>query len=1014
MAPCNCRSEDLARPGSRDEALMTRPPRSFYLLLIIFAASGLAGLIYESVWAQYLKLFLGHAAYAQTMVLCVFMGGLALGAWLAARYSQEIAYPLLVYAAVEMLIGVAGLLFHGVFTSAVEFHYQRLLPLTTDSLATTAIKGVLALLLIGPQTVLLGATFPLMTAGVLRAVPESSGHKIALLYFSNSIGAAIGVLVSAFVLIPWSGLPGTMLSAGIINVAVALGVWLIVRSGGMKAGIGVEHVSTSSGRGLAPWVLLATAAFTGMASFVYEVVWIRMLSLVLGASTHSFELMLSAFITGLALGSLAVRRWIDRITEPYRVLAYVQIVMGMFALGSLWLYSESFHWMASLMSGIARTGEGYTLFLFASHAICFAIMLPATFMAGMTLPLITDGLLKEGYGERAVGAVYSVNTLGSIAGVIFALHVAIPLTGLKSALIMGAGIDMLVGVALLAMTPAGLTKMRPAVAVIAAVAGTSAAVLGVTLDPYKLNSGVYRYQRATVRSDAQFLFYQDGKTASIALYRVPKEGRVLTTNGKPDATLRSFSEAPTGDEVTFVLHAALGMAFHPEARSVASIGLGSGVTTRVLLRNPRLKVVDTIEIEEKVIAAVHLLRDEVDAVFSDPRSKIHVDDAKSFFAARRARYDLILAEPSNPWVSGVASLFTVEFYRRMIDHLSERGVFVQWLQAYEIDPESIASVMRAVGNAFPNYSVYTTNGVDLLVVAWKGGDAREPDAKVLVWPELRAELQRVGVEGLADLEARRIGGKAVLGPLFMSYPAPENSDYFPYLDNRAARARFVRTTSGELGALRLAALPLIETLEGRESTYRETRLANVAYLDRARASRNALAAHRFLRGEKSPDGLGAGTQGDLAVLASYCGGGRLFKEKDAVDALIGVFVAIMPYLTREESRQALSPLLRDKCMARLGETGRLSGELAERIVERDGAGMRSAGERLLALAPKDADRRLISFALDGAMVGAIVEGNPRHADTLWQGHGWRVQTGGEIPIDIRLMLAVAAARMKAR
>ena len=993
---------------------MTHHPRSFYLLLGIFAASGLAGLIYESVWAQYLKLFLGHAAYAQTLVLCIFMGGMALGAGLAARYTHKISHPLLAYAAIEAAIGVLGLIFHGAFTRAVEFHYVNLLPLATDPFASTAIKGLLGVGLIGPQAVLLGATFPLMTAGVLRALPQSSGHNIALLYFANSAGAAVGVLASAFVLISWSGLPGTVFSAGLINTAVALGVWMIVRHGGLKTGIEGVHPSDAGRRSLAPWLLLAAAGVTGMASLIYEVVWIRMLSFVLGSSTHSFELMLSAFISGLALGSLAIRRRIDQIAEPYRVLAYVQIVMGIFALGSLWVYSESFHWMASLMSGIARSEQGYTLFLVASHAICFVIMLPATFMAGMTLPLITDGLLRDGHGERAVGAVYSANTLGSIAGVVFALHVAIPVTGLKVSLIMGAGIDIALGIALLALTSIGLARLRPAIATLAALGGVATASWGVTLDPYKLNSGVYRYGRASLSADARILFYEDGKTASISLYKTANGSRVLATNGKPDATLHRFSDAPSSDEVTTVLLAGLGLAFDPEARTAANIGLGSGVTTRMLLRNPGLTAVDTIEIEEKVVAAARLMRDEVDAVFTDRRSTIIVEDAKSFFAAHKARYDIIVTEPSNPWVSGVASLFTVEFYRRILDHLAERGVFVQWLQTYEIDDASIASVMRALGNAFSNYTIYAAHDRDLLIVAWKSTEIREPSAVVLGSPGLRAAWERVGIEGPQDLEARRIRSKAVLHPLFMSYPVPENSDYFPYLDDRAPRARFARLAAGGLHTLRLSVLPLIEMLEDRERSYSETRLANAAFVDRAAAMRNAWVAQRFLRGEKLLDGLQPGTRSDLAILASFCGGGHLYRVGDAVDALIGVSTPIASYLSREESRQALHPLLRDKCMPRLGEIGRLSGQLIERIIERDGAGMRSVGEQLLALLPKDAERRNVSFALDAAMLGAIVEGNPGYAHTLWQRHGPRAHTGGDLPVDTRLMLAVASARMKQR
>jgi len=686
-------------------------------------------------------------------------------------------------------------------------------------------------------------------------------------------------------------------------------------------------------------------------------------------------------------------------------------VMGLFALGSLWVYSESFHWMATVMNAVARTEQGYALFLLASHAICFAVMLPATFMAGMTLPLITNGLLRDGYGERALGAVYASNTVGSIGGVAFAQHVAIPLAGLKASLIFGGGLDIAVGIILLFMLRTAMGMLRPALVSGLAFAGVIAAMFGVTLDPLQLNSGVYRYARATLAGDTEILFYEDGKTASISLYWDKGGDRTLATNGKPDGRIAAFKDAPSGDDVTTTLLGALGMAFHPDARSAANIGLGTGLTSRVLLRNPRLQYVHSIEIEQKVVDAVQYLKDEVGVVFSDPRSRIIVDDAKTFFAARRARYDIVVAEPSNPWVSGVASLFTAEFYRRMLDHLSERGVFVQWLQGYEIDMESVSSVIRALGSAFGNYTIYSTNGVDLLVVAWKGKQMREPDARVLDWPELKPEWRRVGVDTLQDLDARRIGGKAVLHPLFRSYPVPANSDYFPYLDDRAPRARFLRHNADGLNAIRTASLPLVEMLEGHEQQHQETRVAQTTFVHRAVAMRDAIAAYRALRGEKSTDGLLRDTKSDLAVLASYCDENSLFNDKEAMSAFVGVAGSVVPYLTREESRQGLS-MLQTKCLTRMGEAGATLRELVRAIIERDGKAMLEEAEVLMKKMPDNADRKLWQFVLNAAMLGAVVDGAYAHADSLWQQYGRRVQKGDLIPIENRLLLAVAAVRMK--
>src|SRR5438874_513347 len=264
-------------------------------LYLVFTASGFAGLIYESIWTQYLKLFLGHAAYAQSLVLAVFMGGMAAGAAWCGRRSARMANPLTAYAVVEALVGLAALAFHAVFVALTDWSYDAVLPaLANEWLALGAKLGVSCLLIL-PQSVLLGATFPLMSAGLVRAQPRAAGEALAMLYFTNSLGAAAGVLVSGFVLLAALGLPGTLRVAGAMNLVIAVVVTLLARP------VRFPPVAPASRAEGGVHLLLAVAFFTGLASFIYEISWIRMLSLVLGASTHSFELMLAAFIFGLAL-----------------------------------------------------------------------------------------------------------------------------------------------------------------------------------------------------------------------------------------------------------------------------------------------------------------------------------------------------------------------------------------------------------------------------------------------------------------------------------------------------------------------------------------------------------------------------------------------------------------------------------------------------------------------------------------------------------------------------------------
>src|SRR5688572_7166695 len=216
----------LALDGSAVHAnVRSRVPMRIAALSVVFVASGFCGLIYESIWSHYLKLFVGHAAYAQTVVLVVFIGGMAIGAWLVGRVAKAIRAPLLVYAAVEAAIGVLSLVFHQVFVAATEWGYAVLLPAACTPESPCLAQWGLAAVLILPQSILLGTTFPLMTAGILRLSPRNPGSKIALFYFLNSIGAVAGVLGSAFVLIPALGLPGALFTAGLLNLGVALAAY---------------------------------------------------------------------------------------------------------------------------------------------------------------------------------------------------------------------------------------------------------------------------------------------------------------------------------------------------------------------------------------------------------------------------------------------------------------------------------------------------------------------------------------------------------------------------------------------------------------------------------------------------------------------------------------------------------------------------------------------------------------------------------------------------------------------
>ncbi|MBI4292526.1 MAG: fused MFS/spermidine synthase, partial [Betaproteobacteria bacterium] len=952
----------------------------------------------------------------------LFMGGMAIGSWLCSRYSGRWKNLLVGYAIAEALIGLAALVFHPVFVAATDAAYSNLLPALGDESLAALAKWTLAGALILPQSVLLGTTFPLMSAGLIRRYPGAPGESLSMLYFTNSFGAAIGVLASGFVMIDRLGLPGTMQSAGAINLGLAAVVWLLARGNepaGDSGNWGQSNISkgdktrgSETGKVTltpisdAPWGLfLAIALFTGAASFIYEIGWIRMLSLVLGSSTHSFELMLSAFILGLAGGGLWVRRRIDSIRDPMRFLGIVQVLMGLLALATLVFYGQMFGLMQAVMKGLAKTDSGYAMFLGSSHAIALVIMFPATFCAGMTLPLITYALLRGGHGERAIGAVYSANTLGSIIGVFAAAHIGLPLLGLKGLIAAGAALDCALGLVL-------LWRSRDALKVSlgwgAATAASFVAVLTlVQLDSYKMASGVFRRGDLYSDSDATILFHKDGKTTTVTLMDF-QEGRSLRTNGKSDGAINMNPGARISDEITMVMTGALPLAYKPEAKDAAVIGIGTGLSTHTLVANPGLETIDTIEIEPAMAQASRLFAPINSNAYADPRSRIIFDDAKTYFSTRNRLYDIIVSEPSNPWVSGVSSLFTGEFYQLVRRYLKPGGVLVQWFQLYEIDISLVASVLRALGENFPDYVIYAATNSDLLIVAGDREALARPLADITAMPGVSRELARVHVRTLGDVEMRRIGGKQALGPFFSSYGVPANSDYYPFLDLNAAKFRFMQQSAGDLTNLGSAAVPVVAMLEGRDgSTRTPPSLDGEEHFDKIENMRRAQYSRDFFvsPNTKQPVNIPRQLQKDLEIA-------RLglidCRDPDRFDiwfhSLYQIARSANALLSAEDARAMWARLESPPCATKITAAQRQWIEMYCAVAHRDAAKMAELAEALLRQG-SDLPGGHRQYLITAGMTGHLARGETHKAADLWSRYPKDVD--GTTDLDLRLLYAHA-------
>jgi spermidine synthase len=807
----------------------------FRVLFFLFFLSGISGLIYESIWSRYIKQFVGSAATAQILVLSLFMGGMSLGALLSGRFVARTRSPVVVYGIIEGLIGVYALAFPYLQEFAARFAYDTLFPMLGGGDAVEFAKWSLAGLLILPPCVMLGTTFPLMSVGILRRDLGRSGEILSMLYFTNSLGASFGAVFSGFVLVGNVGLPGALMVAAALNILIMV---IAVRDRAPTQAIErrslAEEGTASSGK---VWLYLAVALGTGLSSFMYEIGWIRLLSTILGAATHSFEIMLSVFILGLALGGFWVKKRMDKFKRPEVTLAIVQLVMGISAIATLPAYRLGVLAMGGLLSDQwlgwfgddgSRTEMMWLQFNTLKYLICAMMMLPAAFCAGMTLPLLTHVMLKRGQAEGVVGKVYGFNTLGAITGASVAGLVLMPVVGLKGVLVIGALVDMLLGLMLIRgeiltgrAFPGATSLLRNAA--IGTVLAVCAGLL-VRVDPTVLTSTVFRNGRTNLPEGYEVLSYVDGRTASVTVVKTDvKVGHhVIYTNGKPDASVvldrwpadRDRLDGPeiAGDEPNQFLVGLIPLMARPGSTHGALIGFGSGVTCHTVLASPHLDRLDTVEIEPEMVEGSKYFMPVNYRAYNDPRSHIHFDDAKAYFAWAGDKYDFIISEPTNPWVSGVSSLFTTEFYQEAKRYLKPGGLLAQWVQGYELSDDLMISVLAALDREFEDYLIVRIGSSDWVIISSADGPIGQLDPEPLSWPDAQEAFELLGIHDIGQIDGLITANKRMLHP-FLVDRIP-NRDSHPILDTGAEKARFLKKRAEFLHEIRWSPAPVLEVLGG--------------------------------------------------------------------------------------------------------------------------------------------------------------------------------------------------------
>ncbi|MFE8604184.1 fused MFS/spermidine synthase [Archangium violaceum] len=776
--------------------------------------SGFCSLVYQTAWQRELRLIFGASTAASAAVLAIFMGGLGLGgALLGGRVDRE-KRPLGFYANLELLIALSAAL-TPLLVVLARTVYTALGGSVSMGLGLgSVVRLVLSALVLAVPTLLMGGTLPAV-ARAAETAEDVRRRAVAVLYGVNTLGAVAGAAASTFLLFEVFGTRSTLWLAALLNVIVALVARTVDRSL-PEHEVAAASAPTAAGESTPATALpprrfvLGAAALVGFAFFLMEMVWYRMLGPLLGGSTFTFGLILVVALAGIGLGGAAYAAWGQQRPATLRGFALTCLLEAMLLAVPLAL-GDRVAVLAALVRPMSVFGFGGLVLSWAVIAVL--VVLPAAFVSGVQFPLLL-ALLGRGGDDvgRQVGQAYAWNTAGSIVGSLAGGFGLLPLLSapgvwrLVGAVLVGLG---LVAVALsLRQEPPSPVRMVPplATAVLATLLLTSVGPTAAWRHS-SIGAGRGRFEANDINGMREWLsnsrkwilWETDGVESSVGV--LGAYGLSFIVNGKSDGN-------SIGDSGTQVMGGLVGALAHPHPRRSLVVGLGTGSTAGWLGAVPEMERVDVVEIEPAILPFARMCEAVNERVLDNPKVKVHVDDAREVLLASKESYDIIFSEPSNPYRAGISSLFSREFYQAVKRRLAPGGIFLQWLQTYEVDSRTVRSVYATLGSEFGAVETWRTQGGDLILMATEmplRHDLERMRARVSQEPYRRALPGVWGTNELEGVLSHFIAGPAVSRALAEGQEALINTDDLSYVEFAFARSVGHKETGFSQQQLRRAA-----------------------------------------------------------------------------------------------------------------------------------------------------------------------------------------------------------------
>ena len=713
----------------------------FLLLQVCFFISGFAALLYETAWTRELAFVFGTSELAVTAVLAAYMAGLALGAALAGRWAHRVRRPVLAYGVIELGIGLGALAVPFAIRALMGIYLQWLggldAPPESVGLTTALFHLGGAFLVLVPCTALMGATLPLLARHAVRSDDEV-GPRIGYLYAVNTAGAICGAVSAAFLLLPEFGLRQTIYFGALANALVFAAAALLSRYAPVVAGTPARRSV-----GFSPVLLLI--ALSGMVSFVYEVLWVRMLGFILGASTAAFATMLASFLIGISLGSALASRFATDARRAGFGFASAQLATALMA----WLTFA----LADSVPALAQSLQASASNLLPGAVMSVLILLPVTICVGASFPFAVRLMAVDMDDAPSASArVYAWNTLGSIVGSVSAGFFLLPSLGFEGTLLAGALVNLALALAAALLFSSG--RWMKALATLAVLAA-----LGLVIRPPSAPLGLLGLSALEQTGQQREIdFLGVGRSATVSLNRIPYAVQV-STNGLPESVIQERGSPPDLYQEARWL-SLLPLLARPDVGRYLIIGLGGGRTLAAV--PPSVREVDLIELEPEIVKAnrraVKLfgLPDPLD----DPRLTLRIGDARGALLLTGKNYDAIISQPSHPWTSGASHLYTEEFFKLVEQRLTPGGVFVQWMGLAFVDGPLLRGLVGTLAGVFEHVTVLRPAGGAILFLSSneKVDFLETADRAIARAPE---DMASIGVHHVTDVVAAvRLEGEA--------------------------------------------------------------------------------------------------------------------------------------------------------------------------------------------------------------------------------------------------------------